>query len=232
MTRWGSGTSRCTYSAGRGALARRQCLSAWQRRAGVARLSDWLHFVWAIAGLPFVAVGIAELLGPTGLDWANWEGKIYVAFALPLLVGSSCPRSWGRVTWPRLAQRHRTQRHRTWSVGTGSHTLEGREPTARIDADGVRSPLTASRTVGLGAATIQVVYRDGYEEICVLKGASAFEIARWPSAGQLAVALRNKLHDLRKKRATVIIRGAVYEIRTRAYDSFSEQAFEVRLRRI
>jgi hypothetical protein len=89
-----------------------------------------------------------------------------------------------------------------------------------------------TEAVGLGADTIQVEYRDGYEEIYVLKGGVGFEIARWPSAGRPAVALRNELHDLRKKRVTVIIRGAAYEIRTRAYDSFGEQAFEVRLRRI
>lgn len=87
-----------------------------------------------------------------------------------------------------------------------------------------------TEAVGLGADTIQVEYRDGYEEICVLKGGVGFEIARWPSSGRPAVALRQELHELRNRRTTVIIRGAAYEIRARAYDSFGEQAFEVRLR--
>ena len=47
-----------------------------------------LKFVWAIVGLPFVIVGIGELFGATGMDWANWEGKVYVGFALPLLIGA------------------------------------------------------------------------------------------------------------------------------------------------
>jgi hypothetical protein len=89
-----------------------------------------------------------------------------------------------------------------------------------------------TEAIGLGADTIQVEYRDGYEEISVLKGGVGFEIARWPSAGRRAVALRKELHDLRRKRATATISGAAYEVRTRPYDHFGEQAFEVRLRRI
>jgi hypothetical protein len=89
-----------------------------------------------------------------------------------------------------------------------------------------------AEAVGLGADTIQVEYRDGYEEICVLKGGVGFEIARWPSSGRPAILLRKELHDLRKKRAKATVSGAEYEIRTHAYDHFGEQAFEVRFRRI
>jgi hypothetical protein len=89
-----------------------------------------------------------------------------------------------------------------------------------------------AEAVALGADTIQVEYRDGYEEVCVLKGGVGFEIARWPSSGRPAVLLRKELGDLRKKRAKATVGGAAYEIRTRIYDSFGETAFEVRLRRI
>jgi len=89
-----------------------------------------------------------------------------------------------------------------------------------------------TEAVGLGADTIQVEYRDGYEEISVLKGGVGFEIARWPSSGRLAVSLRQELHDLRKKRAKATVSGAEYELRTRTYDHFGEEAFELRLRRI
>lgn len=89
-----------------------------------------------------------------------------------------------------------------------------------------------AEAVTLGADTIQVEYRDGYEEICVLKGGVGFEIARWPSSDRPAILLRKELHALRKKRAKATVRGAAYEIRTRAYDSFGETAFEVRLRRL
>jgi hypothetical protein len=89
-----------------------------------------------------------------------------------------------------------------------------------------------TEAVGLGADTIQVEYRDGYEEICVLKGGVGFEIARWPSSGRPAILLRKELHNLRRKRAKATVSGAEYEVRTRTYDHFGEQAFEVRLRRI
>jgi hypothetical protein len=89
-----------------------------------------------------------------------------------------------------------------------------------------------TEAVSLGADTIQVEYRDGYEEISVLKGGVGFEIARWRSSGRRAVSLRKELHDLRKKRAQATVSGAEYEIRTRTYDHFGEEAFELRLRRI
>jgi hypothetical protein len=69
-----------------------------------------------------------------------------------------------------------------------------------------------TEAVGVGADTIQVEYRDGYEEICVLKGGVGFEIARWPSSGRQAVALRKELHDLRKKRAKLTVSGVEYYI--------------------
>jgi hypothetical protein len=89
-----------------------------------------------------------------------------------------------------------------------------------------------TEAVGVGADTIQVEYRDGYEEICVLKGGVGFEIARWPSSGRRAVALRKELHDLRKTRVRLTVSGVEYEIRARTYDHFGEEAYEVRIRRL
>lgn len=86
--------------------------------------------------------------------------------------------------------------------------------------------------VGLGADTIQVEYRDGNEEVSVLKGGVGVEIARFPSMGKRSVALRKELDQLRKKKTTVTVNGAEYEIRARAYELFAEQAYEVRLRRL
>jgi hypothetical protein len=82
----------------------------------------------------------------------------------------------------------------------------------------------------LEADTIQVEYRDGYEEVSVLKGGVGFEIARFPSMGRRSTALRKELGALRvKKRATVTVSGAAYEVRARAYELFAEEAWEVRL---
>jgi hypothetical protein len=89
-----------------------------------------------------------------------------------------------------------------------------------------------AEAVRLGADTIEVEYRDGYEEVSVLKGGVGFGIARFPSMSGQAASLRMELQSLRKKRAKVAVSGAEYEIRARAYERFGEQAFEVRLRRL
>ena len=85
----------------------------------------------------------------------------------------------------------------------------------------------------LGADTIEVEYRDGYEEVSVLKGGVGFGIARFPSMGRRSTALREELDRLRKKTTTkVTVDGADYEVRARTYERFGEQMFEVRLRRL
>ena len=50
--------------------------------------STWMIFLWVIFSIPFIFVGLNELLrdGIFSLKtWANWEGKGYVMFTLPLL---------------------------------------------------------------------------------------------------------------------------------------------------
>jgi hypothetical protein len=92
-------------------------------------------------------------------------------------------------------------------------------------------PQFIAQAVQLGADTIQTEYRDGYEEVSVLKGNVGFEIARFPSMGRRSTALRKELAQLQqKKRATVTVSGATCEIRARAYELFGETAWEVRLR--
>jgi len=83
----------------------------------------------------------------------------------------------------------------------------------------------------LGADTIQTEYRDGYEEVSVLKGGVGFAIARFPSMGRRSTALRKELATLRqKKRMRVTVSGTEYEVRARAYELFAEAAWDVRLR--
>ena len=51
--------------------------------------------------------------------------------------------------------------------------------------------------------------------------------------GRRLAAWREEFDQLRKrKRTTVTVSGAAYEIRARAYARFGEEAFEVRLRRL
>lgn len=50
--------------------------------------STWMFFLWSVLSIPFIFVGINELLRDGILysrSWENWEGKGYVMFTLPLL---------------------------------------------------------------------------------------------------------------------------------------------------
>lgn len=83
----------------------------------------------------------------------------------------------------------------------------------------------------LGADTLELEYRDGYDEVSVLKGGVGFALARFPSMGRHSTTLRQELGQLaRQKRRTVIVSGTAYEVRARADERFAEEAWEVRLR--
>lgn len=51
--------------------------------------STWMFFLWAVLSIPFIFVGINELLSNGFLylkAWQTWEGKGYIMFTLPLLI--------------------------------------------------------------------------------------------------------------------------------------------------
>lgn len=53
--------------------------------------SSWLAFLWTSFSVPFIFVGLGELIpdGPFSLDlWVTWEGKGYIMFTLPILLAS------------------------------------------------------------------------------------------------------------------------------------------------
>lgn len=56
----------------------------WKHRSDSR--SQWLLVTWAAIGLPFVMVGLGELVWINQWHWIVWEGKVYVGFALPLLI--------------------------------------------------------------------------------------------------------------------------------------------------
>jgi len=63
------------------------CWCAWRRLTNTP--ASWLIFLWVILSIPFIFVGLGELLreGLFSLrTWAAWEGKGYVLFTLPLLL--------------------------------------------------------------------------------------------------------------------------------------------------
>jgi len=93
-------------------------------------------------------------------------------------------------------------------------------------------PRLIAKAIRFGADTLEVEYRDGYREVSAMKGGFGVGIARFPSGGRRATSLCEELLALRKRKATVTVRGVEYAIRSRVYESFGETAFEVRLRRI
>lgn len=53
--------------------------------------ASWLIFLWVSVAIPFITVGVGELLskGIFSLTvWANWEGKGYTVFTIPLLLAA------------------------------------------------------------------------------------------------------------------------------------------------
>jgi hypothetical protein len=82
------------------------------------------------------------------------------------------------------------------------------------------------------ADTIEVEYKDGHEEVFAVKGGVGYGIARFDSSGDQGVSLRKELYGLTRKKRRVAIGDVEYELRARVYESFGEDAFQVKLRRI
>jgi hypothetical protein len=89
-----------------------------------------------------------------------------------------------------------------------------------------------SQAIRVDATALDVEYKAGYEEVCVLHGAVGWGIARFPSSTPEATSLRQELHRLTRKRRRVTVDGHRYELRSRVRDSFGEIAYRVELRRV
>jgi len=86
--------------------------------------------------------------------------------------------------------------------------------------------------IRLGADTLEVEHKSPHEEIYFMKNGAGTGITL-DSSSDRAMSLRQELHALAKrKRRRFAFGGAQYELRARVYDSFGEDAFEVKLRRV
>ena len=77
---------------------------------------------------------------------------------------------------------------------------------------------------------LDVDYKAGYEEVCVMRGAVGCGIARYRSSSTDAIALRDELYQLARKRRRVVIEGDPYFLVATKRDSFGETAFRVEIR--
>jgi hypothetical protein len=90
----------------------------------------------------------------------------------------------------------------------------------------------AAEAIRLGADFLDVEYKDGYEEVFAAQGGVGHGIARFRSSSPEAVTLRQELHSLAKRKRRIAVDGSQYELRCKVYESFGEDAFRVRLRRV
>jgi hypothetical protein len=90
----------------------------------------------------------------------------------------------------------------------------------------------AAEAIRLGAGSLDVEYKDGYEEVFAVQGGVGHGIARFRSASPQAVTLRAELHRIAKQKRRIAVGGSQYELRGNVYESFGEDAFRVQLRRV
>jgi LexA DNA binding domain-containing protein len=79
--------------------------------------------------------------------------------------------------------------------------------------------------LSLGTESIEVAHKDGREWVF----AGGIRIASYPSSSADGEELRGNLHTARKKPVRTVIGGQVYILKVRAFDSFGEHAFEVKI---
>jgi hypothetical protein len=91
----------------------------------------------------------------------------------------------------------------------------------------------AVQAIAGGANTLKIEYDEGYEEVYAGQGDIGASIGcRIPSSSTEAKSLRAELYAAAKHPRRIDVGGRSYEMRCRTYDSFGEDAFEVKFRRV
>ena len=81
--------------------------------------------------------------------------------------------------------------------------------------------------LSIGAQSIEVEYKDRREWVFAYKRGIGIGIANYTSSGADAKELRGNLYAAAKKPVRTVIRGQVYILKVRVFESFGEDAFEV-----
>src|SRR2546427_6950935 len=100
---------------------------------------------------------------------------------------------------------------------------------AKVNASGLEK--LVAEAIQAGANELDIEYKDGYDEVCVMRGPVGFGIARFQSSSAEGLALRKELFGVASKRRRVIIDGQPWDLRCRVRNSFGEAAFRVEIRR-
>ena len=87
----------------------------------------------------------------------------------------------------------------------------------------------AAQAIAGGAKTLKIEYDEGYEEVWASQGDVGVSIgSRIPSSSEEGTLLRAELYAMGKRPRRIEVGGRTYELRCRIYDSFGEDAFEVK----
>ena len=89
----------------------------------------------------------------------------------------------------------------------------------------------AAEAIRCGADMIEVEYDEGYEEVYVRKDNVGVSIDRFEASSPQSLSLQKELYRLVKKKRRIVVDNVEYKLRARVYESFGEDAFQVKWRR-
>ncbi len=99
---------------------------------------------------------------------------------------------------------------------------------SRLNTDDILAMLV-TKAVEHDADGLEIEYKDGYEEVCVMKGDFGFGIARLDSSGEEAGSLRRQLQAIKRNGVRMSIKGAIFRLKVSTYNSFGECAYKVNI---
>jgi hypothetical protein len=88
-----------------------------------------------------------------------------------------------------------------------------------------------SEAIRDGGNAFELEYDNGYDEVCVMRGPVGWGIARLRSSSREAIALREELRRVARRKRHITVDGHRYEVIGRVGDSFGEATFRVEFRR-
>ena len=89
--------------------------------------------------------------------------------------------------------------------------------------------LLIAKAIEFNANGIEIEYKDGMEEVCIMKGSMGFGIARIDSSSEEALALLQRIHKIKNKGTIVNINGKSYKISVKIFNSFGEKAYRIKI---